>query len=196
MYLAPFCAWSTATFLSQHMQGYPALPLDRRTVSASHSSQFSKELGGLEDKALAWYLARCWSREAAWRKESRGLHRMLTLGGPVEKQGWRVRSGPGAGGGKTELLRRQAVVEKRWRSESQDEAPEGQPMGQANDSKRRRVAERGVASLAAQRIKRLPAVQEARVRSLGWEDPLEKEMATYSSILCLENPMDRKEWRQ
>ena len=38
------------------------------------------------------------------------------------------------------------------------------------------------ASLVAQRIKLLPAMQETRVWSLGWEDPLEKEMATYSSI--------------
>ena len=35
----------------------------------------------------------------------------------------------------------------------------------------------------AQRIKHLPAMQETQVRSLGWEDPLEKEMATHSSIL-------------
>ena len=34
-----------------------------------------------------------------------------------------------------------------------------------------------------QRLKRLPAMRETRVRSLGWEDPLEKEMATHSSIL-------------
>ena len=33
-----------------------------------------------------------------------------------------------------------------------------------------------LASLVAQTIKRLPAVRETRVRSLGWEDPLEKEM--------------------
>ena len=33
----------------------------------------------------------------------------------------------------------------------------------------------------AQRLKRLPAVRETQVRSLGWEDPLEKEMATHSS---------------
>ena len=38
------------------------------------------------------------------------------------------------------------------------------------------------ASLVAQRLKRLPAMQETWVRSLGWEDPLEKEMATHSSI--------------
>ena len=36
----------------------------------------------------------------------------------------------------------------------------------------------------AQRIKRLPAKQETLVRSLGWEDPLEKEMATHFSILA------------
>ena len=38
------------------------------------------------------------------------------------------------------------------------------------------------ASLVAQAVKNLPAVQETRVRSLGREDPLEKEMATHSSI--------------
>ena len=36
----------------------------------------------------------------------------------------------------------------------------------------------------AQMVKRLSTMQETRVRSLGWEDPLEKEMATYSSILA------------
>ena len=41
-----------------------------------------------------------------------------------------------------------------------------------------------LASLVAQRIKRLPAMQETQVQSLGWEDPLEKEMATHSSILA------------
>ena len=40
----------------------------------------------------------------------------------------------------------------------------------------------------AQRIKRLPAMQEIWLRSLGWEDPLEKEMATHSSILAWEIP--------
>ena len=39
------------------------------------------------------------------------------------------------------------------------------------------------ASLVAQSVRNLPAVQETWVRSLGWEDPLEKEMATHSSIL-------------
>ena len=41
-----------------------------------------------------------------------------------------------------------------------------------------------VASLVAQRLKRLPAMWETWVRSLGQEDPLEKEMATHSSILA------------
>ena len=40
------------------------------------------------------------------------------------------------------------------------------------------------ASLVAQTVKRLPAVWETWVRSLGWEDPLEKEMATHSSTLA------------
>ena len=40
------------------------------------------------------------------------------------------------------------------------------------------------ASLVAQLVKNLPAVQETWVRSLGWEDPMEKEMATHSSILA------------
>ena len=40
----------------------------------------------------------------------------------------------------------------------------------------------------AQRLKRLPAMQETWVRSLGREDPLEKEMATHSSILAWRIP--------
>ena len=39
-------------------------------------------------------------------------------------------------------------------------------------------------SLMAQLVKNLPAMRETRVQSLGWEDPLEKEMATHSSILA------------
>ena len=39
-------------------------------------------------------------------------------------------------------------------------------------------------SLVAQSVKDMPVVQETRVRSLGWEDPLEKEMATHSRILA------------
>ena len=40
----------------------------------------------------------------------------------------------------------------------------------------------------AQMVKNLPAVQETRVRSLGWEDPLEKETATHSSIPAWNSP--------
>ena len=43
-------------------------------------------------------------------------------------------------------------------------------------------------SLVAQRLKRLPAMQETWVQSLGREDPLEKEMATHSSILAWRIP--------
>ena len=44
------------------------------------------------------------------------------------------------------------------------------------------------ASLVAQTVKRLPAVQETQVPSLDWEDPLEKEMATHSSTLAWKIP--------
>ena len=40
------------------------------------------------------------------------------------------------------------------------------------------------ASLVAQTVKNLPAVQETWVQSLGWEDPLEKGMAAHASILA------------
>ena len=43
-------------------------------------------------------------------------------------------------------------------------------------------------TLVAQRLKHLPAMWETWVRSLGWEDPLEKEMATHSSILAWRIP--------
>ena len=49
------------------------------------------------------------------------------------------------------------------------------------------------ASLIAKLVKNLPAIQETWLQSLGWEDPLEKGMATHSSIL--ENPMDRGAWQ-
>ena len=44
------------------------------------------------------------------------------------------------------------------------------------------------ASLVTQRVKRLPAMRETRVRSLGREVPLEKEMATHSSIVAWRIP--------
>jgi len=50
------------------------------------------------------------------------------------------------------------------------------------------------ASLVAQMVKNLPAMQETWIQSLGWEDPLEKGMATHSQYSCLENSMDRGAW--
>ena len=46
-----------------------------------------------------------------------------------------------------------------------------------------------------QLVKRLPVMQKTWVRSLGQEDPLEKEMATHSSILAWRILMDREAWR-
>ena len=51
-----------------------------------------------------------------------------------------------------------------------------------------------MASLVAQRVKRLPAMRETWVQSQGKEDPMEKEMATHSSTLAWENPMDGEAW--
>ena len=48
------------------------------------------------------------------------------------------------------------------------------------------------ASLVAQMVENLPAVQETRVRSLGQEGPLEKEMTNYSSILAWRIPRTEK----
>ena len=50
-------------------------------------------------------------------------------------------------------------------------------------------------SLVAQRVKHLPAIRETWVRSLGWEDPLEKEMATHSSTLAWKIPWTEKPGR-
>ena len=41
-------------------------------------------------------------------------------------------------------------------------------------------------------VKNLPAMQETRVQALGWEDPLEEEMATYSTILAQRIPWTEK----
>ena len=51
-----------------------------------------------------------------------------------------------------------------------------------------------VASLVAQRLKRLPGMQENWVQSLGWEDSLEEGMATHSSILAWRVSTDRAAW--
>ena len=50
------------------------------------------------------------------------------------------------------------------------------------------------ASLVAQMVKNLPAMQDTQVQSLGWEDLLEKGLAT-TPVSCLENSMDRGAWQ-
>ena len=51
------------------------------------------------------------------------------------------------------------------------------------------------ASLVAQWVKRLPTMRETWVQSLGWEDSLEKEMATHSSTLAWKSPWTEKPGR-
>ena len=49
-------------------------------------------------------------------------------------------------------------------------------------------------SLLAQTVKNPPAMRETWVASLGWEDPLDEGMATYSSILAWSIPTDSGVW--
>ena len=78
-----------------------------------------------------------------------------------------------------------------WNAEV-DESPGGLKIAGRNISNLRYadditlMAEK--ASLMAQTVKRLPTMQETQVQSLGWEDPLQKEMATHSSVLALRIP--------
>ena len=51
------------------------------------------------------------------------------------------------------------------------------------------------ASLVAQAVQRLSAMQETWVRSLGWEDPLEKEMAIHSSTIAWKIPWTQEPGR-
>ena len=50
------------------------------------------------------------------------------------------------------------------------------------------------ASLIAQLVKNLPAMQETQVQFLGWEDPLKEGRATHSSVLTWRISMDRGAW--
>ena len=50
------------------------------------------------------------------------------------------------------------------------------------------------ASLVAELVKNLPAVQESWIQSLGWEDPLEDGATNHSSILAWRIPMSRGAW--
>ena len=50
------------------------------------------------------------------------------------------------------------------------------------------ISAQKLAFLVAQMVKHLPAIRETWVQSLGWEDPLEKEMATHSSTLAWKIP--------
>ena len=61
-------------------------------------------------------------------------------------------------------------------------------MADRNRLKTGTLPERRVASLVANTVKNLPAMQETQVQSLSWEDSLEKGMATHSSILTWRIP--------
>ena len=56
------------------------------------------------------------------------------------------------------------------------------------------ISDRAKVTFNAQRLKRLPAMQETWVRSLGWEDPPGEGNGNPLQYSCLENPMDRGAW--
>ena len=60
--------------------------------------------------------------------------------------------------------------------------------GSAAGAAESRLLGSGRASLGAQSVKNLPAMQETQVPPLGWEDPLEEGMATHSSVLAWRIP--------
>ena len=76
-----------------------------------------------------------------------------------------------------------SILELWWNQENMWDCPGFKLWGSLNVRFR--------ASLVAQRLKRLPGMQETWVRSLGWKDPLEKEMTTHSSTLAWRIP-----WRE
>ena len=51
------------------------------------------------------------------------------------------------------------------------------------------------ASFMTQRVKNLPTMQDSCILSLGWEDPLEEDMATHSRFLAWKIPLDRGAWQ-
>ena len=63
------------------------------------------------------------------------------------------------------------------------------------NEKKRANTQSSRASQVAQSLKCVPAMRETWVQSLGWEDPLEEDMATHSSILAWKIPMDRGAWK-
>ena len=78
-----------------------------------------------------------------------------------------------------------------WQVGSLLRAPPGKPQSNYTPIKINKNKYLGIyltASLVAQRLKHLPAMQETWVRSLSWEEHLEKEMATHSSILAWRIP--------
>ena len=93
---------------------------------------------------------------------------------------------------------REEEVSPSWSLPSRDSSWQGRPSGEPGVGDPAREASRRFrlevflttarTSLMAQRVKPLSAMQGSRVRSLGWEDPLEKEMATHSSTLAWKIP--------
>ena len=80
-------------------------------------------------------------------------------------------------------LRREVINERERKKQRDGEESFGDHQGTGSI-----IQKQCNASLVAQRLKRLPTMRETWVRSLGWEDPLQKEMATHFRILAWRIP--------
>ena len=67
-------------------------------------------------------------------------------------------------------------------------------LGKAPEGEHSNLLQYSWASVVTQTVKNLPAMWETWVQSLGWEDPLEEGMATYSSFLAWKIPLDKRAW--
>ena len=76
---------------------------------------------------------------------------------------------------------------RKWRGKKITDAALGSNLG-INNKRKKKTTNDTTTSLVAQTVKRLSTMRETRVRSLGWEDPLEKEMAIHSSTIAWKIP--------
>ena len=128
-----------------------------------------------------------------WRQEEKGWQRMRCLDGRLN--GHEFEQAPGDGKEQGSLMccspwgcKELDMTE--WLNMQSSSAQWFNNNRKCCKSKRIRVFSMTKASLVAlyQLVKNLPAMQETQVQSLGWENPLEKEMATHSSILAWRIP--------